>query len=64
MVVEIDSHLHDVREQAVKDGASDSEADLTAWQKIGDEREILAEALSKPELKSFACRHGHKINHA
>lgn len=54
---ELSTHFREIKEQCIRDGTSDSEAESLASETIGSEEAILEEALAKPELKSLTWRY-------
>ena len=53
---ELRHHFADLEEQALSEGRSATEAAARAAEQIGDPELIIEEALSRPELKSWAYR--------
>jgi hypothetical protein len=54
---ELKMHHEDLKNQALKDGLSENEANLIANNIMGDAQTIVDEVLSRPELKSLVWRY-------
>jgi len=55
-IKELDTHYRELKNQAIIDGFSDSDASEKARMAIGNENILVNEVLSKPELKSYLWR--------
>lgn len=53
---ELKCHYADLKQQGINEGLTEQEADNRAKARIGDERTLLTEILSKPELRSVIWR--------
>lgn len=53
---ELDSHFQDLKRQAISEGISLQKANIRALESLGDEKTIMQEILSRPELKSWSYR--------
>ena len=53
---ELKAHYADLRNRAIREGDSEQQADQKARTALGDEQTLVAEIVSKPELRSFTAR--------
>ena len=56
LVAELRDHFEDLRNDALADGMTETEAASRATARLGSEQRVASEMLARPELRSWAAR--------